>query len=98
MVAHVHGRATVRDDERYVRGMVARLTRTHEASQPDPWKMTDSPKDFIDTMLKAIVGTENEITRLVGKSMLSKNKEECDIRGAGETRKARGEDMMGDAM
>src|SRR3546814_20185759 len=86
MVAHGHGRATVRDDERYVRGMVARLTRTHEASQPDPWKMTDSPKDFIDTMLKAIVGIEIEITRLVGKSKLSQNKEVRDIRGRTEER------------
>lgn len=38
MVAHAHGRITIRDDERYVRGVVARLTRTHEASQPAPWK------------------------------------------------------------
>src|SRR5690606_21450098 len=37
-VAHVHGRVTIHDDERYVRGVVARLTRIHEASQPVPWK------------------------------------------------------------
>jgi len=30
-VVHAHGRLTVRDDVRYVRGLVARLTRTHEA-------------------------------------------------------------------
>ena len=42
MVAHAHGRISIRDDERYVRGMVARLTRSHEAAQPVPWKMGDS--------------------------------------------------------
>jgi len=98
MVAHAYGRITIRDDERFVRGMVARLTRTHEASQPMPWKMTDSPKDFIDTMLKAIVGLEVEITRLVGKSKLSQNKEVGDIRSAGEALRTQGDRVIGDAM
>ena len=98
IVAHVHGRVTIHDDERYVRGVVARLTRTHEASQPVPWKMTDAPKDFIETMLKAIVGIEIEITQLVGKAKLSQNKEVRDIQGAGNALKAKGEDLIGDAM
>lgn len=98
MVAHAYGRITIRDDERFVRGMVAQLTRTHEASEPTPWKMTDSPKDFIDTLLKAIVGLEVEITRLVGKLKLSQNKEVGDIRGAGKALKSKGDHMIGDAM
>jgi transcriptional regulator len=98
MVAHAHGRVTIRDDERYVRGLVARLTRTHEASQPVPWKMGDAPKDYIDTMLKAIVGIEIEITRLVGKSKLSQNKEIRDMRGVGDALNARGKNLIGDAI
>lgn len=98
LVAHAYGRVTVRDDERYVRGNVARLTRKHEAAQPVPWKMTDSPKDYIDMMLKAIVGLEIEITRLLGKSKLSQNKEVRDIRAAGEALKSNGDHMIGDAM
>lgn len=98
MVAHAYGRITIRDDEKFVRGVVARLTRTHEASQPTPWKMGDSPKEYIDTMLKAIVGMEIEITRLVGKTKLSQNREVRDMRSAGETLKARGEHAIGDAM
>ncbi|WP_343586533.1 FMN-binding negative transcriptional regulator [Herbaspirillum sp.] len=98
MVAHAHGRITIRDDERYVRGVVARLTRTHEAAQPAPWKMADAPADYIDTMLKAIVGLEIEITRLEGKRKLSQNKDVRDIRGAGEALKAGGSDAVGDAM
>ena len=98
MVVHAYGRITIRDDERFVRGVVARLTRTHEASQAAPWKMADSSKEFIDTMLKAIVGLEIEITRLVGKSKLSQNKEVRDIRSAGETLKAQGDHEIGDAM
>lgn len=98
MVAHAYGRITIRDDERFVRGVVARLTRTHEASEPAPWKMADSAKDYIEAMLRNIVGLEIEITRLVGKSKLSQNKEARDIRGAGEALRTRGSNAIGDAM
>jgi transcriptional regulator len=98
MVAHAHGRITVRDDERYVRGVLARLTRTHEAAQPVPWKMGDSAPDFIDPLLQAIVGIEIEITRLVGKFKISQNKDLRDLRNAGEMVKAAGGLVIGDAM
>jgi len=98
IVAHAYGRVTIRDDERYVRGMVARLTRTHEASQPVPWKMTDGPKDYIDMMLKAIVGIEVEVTRFVGKSKLSQNKEVRDIETAGKALADQGSTVIGNAM
>lgn len=74
-VVHAHGPITVRDDERYVRGLVARLTRQHEAGQPSPWKMGDAPPDYIDAMLKSIVGLEIAVARLVGKFKLSQNRE-----------------------
>ncbi|MEX3845311.1 FMN-binding negative transcriptional regulator [Paraburkholderia sp. BR10882] len=98
VVVHAHGRIKILDDERYVRGVIGRLTRTHEATQPKPWKMADAPKDYTDTLVKAIVGVEIEITRLVGKSKLSQNKEERDIRGAGDALKSSGESRIADAM
>lgn len=98
IVAHVRGRAIVHDDERYVRGVVARLTRSQEADQPVPWKMTDSPKSYIDSMLTNIVGIEIRISAIEGKSKLSQNKETRDIRGAGEALKARGEQVISSAM
>lgn len=98
IVAHAHGRVTIRDDERYIRGVVARLTRIHEASSPQPWKMSDSSREFIDMMVKAVVGIEIEITRLVGKAKLSQNKEVRDIRSAGEMLVAKGELALGETM
>lgn len=98
IVVHARGRATIRDDERYVCDVVSRLTRTHEASQPTPWTMSNSPQDYIDKVLHAIVGIEIEITGLAGKWKLSQNKEARDIQAAGEALKARGEDTIGDAM
>lgn len=98
MVVHAHGTITVRDDERYVRGVVARLTRIHEAAEPAPWKMTDSSADYIDTMLKAIVGIEIRITRLEGKFKLNQNREGRDIRGAAESLRERGHAVLGQFM
>ncbi|TIP72077.1 MAG: FMN-binding negative transcriptional regulator [Mesorhizobium sp.] len=98
LVAHAHGRITVRDDERYVRRNVAKLTHMHEANQPAQWKMGDAPKDFIDAMTKAIVALEIEITSLVGKFKLSQNKELRDIQNAGETLTAQGAVEVGQAM
>ncbi len=99
-VVHVHGRIRIRDDERFVRGVVARLTRAHEAGtgSPRPWKMTDSAPAYIDQMLAAIVGIEVEVTRMVGKWKLSQNKEERDRLGAGEELRRRGEQVISGAM
>jgi transcriptional regulator len=97
-VVHAHGRLTVRDDDRFVRGVVARLTRAHEASEPKPWKMGDSSPDYIDGMVRAIVGIEVLVTRLEGKSKLSQNREPRDVRGAVDSLRARGVLPMAQSM
>jgi transcriptional regulator len=101
MVVHAHGRIVVRDEESFVRGLVARLTRKMEAGEPVPWKMGDAPADFISQMLGAIVGIEIEVKRLVGKWTLGQNKLAADRRGAAETLLARSTDeqqAVGQAM
>ena len=89
-VVHAHGVMTVRDDARFVRGLLAALTRRHEAAEPRPWKMGDSAPDFIDGLLGHIVGIEIAITSLVGKVKLSQNKEARDREGAADQLHARG--------
>lgn len=99
-VVHVHGRLYIRDNERFVRGVVARLTRAHEgqAGSPRPWKMTDSSPEYIEQMLSNIVGIEIEITRMVGKWKLSQNKEERDRVNAADELRKRGEQEISGAM
>jgi len=97
-VVHAHGLLTIRDDERFVRGVVARLTRQHEASEARPWKMSDSTPEFIDSMLRSIVGIEVAITSLIGKRKLSQNREERDRLGAAETLQARGHTELAQSM
>lgn len=97
-VVHAHGRIAIRDDERFVRGLVARLTRKHEASQPVPWKMGDAPADYIDAMLQNIVGLEIEIKRLEGKFKLSQNREDRDRISAAKKLLEQGDAELGKAM
>lgn len=97
-VVHAHGVLTIQDEERFVRGVVARLTRIHEASEPKPWKMSDSAPEYIDGMLKAIVGIEIAITRLEGKSKLSQNREDRDRLNAANMLASQGNNDMAEAM
>ncbi len=97
-VVHIHGRLFVQDDETFARGVVARLTRQHEASEPRPWKMGDSAPDFIDAMLQAIVGIEIHIDRIEGKAKLSQNREPRDRIHAADTLAERGEPRLAQSM
>ena len=97
-VVHVHGQLTVQDQEKFVRGLVGRLTRKHEATEPKPWKMGDSAPEYIDGMLKAIVGIEIAITRLEGKAKLSQNREARDRLNAAEVLLTQGAVGLAQAM
>lgn len=81
-VAHVYGPLIVHDDEKWLRGQAGRLTKMMEATQPDPWKMADAPRDYLQTMLANIVGIEIPITRLIGKMKAGQNREMVDRLGA----------------
>lgn len=97
---HAHGKIKIRDDEKFLRGVVARLTRVNEArtGSDKPWKMTDSSKEYIAQMLTAIVGIEIEITKLIGKWKLSQNREERDRINAAKELHKRGEQVTSAAM
>ncbi|MVW70942.1 FMN-binding negative transcriptional regulator [Bordetella sp. 15P40C-2] len=97
-VVHAHGKLSIHDDERYVRRLVARLTKRHEASEPAPWKMGDAPPDYIDEMLRNIVGIKIAITALIGKRKLSQNKAQSDRLGAVEALTQRGSTSLAHAM
>ena len=79
----VQARGTLRavDDAQWLRAFVTRLTTKHEAVQAQPWAVTDAPADYIDTMLRAIVGIEIPLTALTGKWKVSQNRPAADRAG-----------------
>lgn len=97
-VVHAHGTIHLHDDEKFIRGIVARLTRTHEADQPVPWKMGDAPADYLAQQLGRIVGIEIRLTRLDCKRKLNQHHERPDREGAIQGLESRGNAGLAQAM
>lgn len=74
VVVHAHGTLAIKDDPHWLLENVTALTDAHEASSPTPWRVSDAPSDYIQNLLKAIVGIELTITRWEGKWKLSQNR------------------------
>jgi transcriptional regulator len=88
------GRLVVHHDEAWKRQLVTSLTAHHERRFTPPWMPDDAPADYLDRMLRAIVGVEVEVTALEGKWKLSQNRPAGDIAGviAGLSRSEPGSD------
>lgn len=97
-VVHAHGTIHIRDDEKFVRGVVGRLTRQHEADQPLPWKMGEAPADYLAEQLRHIVGIEIRLTRLDGKRKLNQHHQQADREGAIQGLEAHGNHGLAQAM
>jgi transcriptional regulator len=75
MVVHAYGKMRTFEDPSSLRAFLTRLTDTHEAAaSPLPWKVSDAPDNYVEGLLKAIVGIEIDVTRLEGKWKLSQNR------------------------
>lgn len=97
-VVHARGKLAVHDDERFLCGVLARLTRHHEAKEATPWKMGDAPPDYLSAMVKAVVGIEIVIDHLEGMSKMSQNRETRDFDGAVKALRHQGSEGLADAM
>ncbi|MFJ7797351.1 FMN-binding negative transcriptional regulator [Pseudomonas sp. NPDC096950] len=84
VAVHAYGVADVFTDADRLRHLVSALTDRHEVSRPQPWKVEDAPADYMDGMLRAIVGFVLPIERLEGKRKLSQNRSAADIAGVRE--------------
>ena len=80
-VVHVYGSIRFVDDPQWLRALVERLTEHHERTQPKPWKVSDAPPSFTGAQLRAIVGIEIRVTKLVGKWKNSQNRNAADRDG-----------------
>lgn len=81
VAVHAYGQPEVFTDPQRLLQVVEGLTERHEAGRPQPWKVADAPADYVDGMLKAIVGFALPIQRLEGKRKLSQNRNAEDIAG-----------------
>ncbi len=91
-VVHAHGVPRAIEDRDWLLDLVSKLTDTHESHEAVPWKVTDAPPEYVDAMLRAIVGIEIPITRLEGKWKASQNRPAADREGTVEGLHSRGDD------
>lgn len=85
LAVHTYGVADVIHDAEPLLAIVSRLTDRHEHGRSEPWQVSDAPADYIDGMLRAIVGIRLPIQRLQGARKLSQNRAEQDIAGVRES-------------
>jgi transcriptional regulator len=83
-VVHAHGVLEAVEDAPWLRALVGRLTDHHEAARPTPWAVDDAPTDYVQQMLRAIVGIRIPVTRLVGKWKVSQNRSDADRQGVAD--------------
>lgn len=81
VTVQLHGTLRLQRDEAWVRELVTDLTGVHEGSMPTPWAVTDAPPTYLDSMVRAIVGVELHVERVVGKAKLSQNRSSVDSTG-----------------
>jgi len=81
ITVQARGTLVLHHDPEWKRHHVASLTAHHEAAFPAPWSIDDAPADFIDSLLRSIVGIEVVVTSLEGKWKLSQNRPAPDIAG-----------------
>ena len=78
---HAYGRLEAFDDPALLLDAVTRLTDRHESPRAAPWAVSDAPADFIEAMLRGIVGIRLPIGRLEGKIKMSQNRPPADQSG-----------------
>ena len=81
IVVHAYGALRIVEDPAWLRALVGRLTDRFEAARANPWKVTDAPADFVEKQVRAIVGVEIPVRRLLGKWKVSQNRPATDREG-----------------
>jgi transcriptional regulator len=84
VVVHVYGHLKVIEDAEWLMEHLKFLTSIHESGMSAPWQMSDAPADFIESMVKGIVGLELPIERIEGKWKISQNRSDRDRAGVAE--------------
>jgi transcriptional regulator len=90
IVVQAQGCLVVHDDREWKHALVGDLTAQHEAARERPWAVDDAPADYVETMLRAIVGLELRVTAWTGKWKLSQNRSAEDRAGVAADFGARG--------
>ncbi len=71
---HAYGIPHIIEDPEALREHLHLLVNTHEAQFVTPWTLEQLPDDFVEKMMKGVVGFSIALTRLEGKFKMSQNR------------------------
>ena len=81
IAVHARGPVELIEEPERLLQIVSRLSDQHESGRERPWAVSDAPRDYLDSMLRAIVGFALPIHRLEGKWKLGQNRSAADQQG-----------------
>ena len=73
VTVHARGPLQVHQDPAWIRAQLMDLVRQQEAPAAQPWAVDDAPREYTDTMIRALVGISFPIVDLSGKWKVSQN-------------------------
>jgi transcriptional regulator len=73
VVVQARGLLRIHDDAGWVRQQATQITEQQERRSNKPWAVTDAPRDYTDSMIKAVVGISIEVALWSGKWKVSQN-------------------------
>jgi transcriptional regulator len=73
VVVQARGLLQIHDDAAWVRQQLTQITAQQERASAKPWAVDDAPRDYTDSMIKAVVGISIEVTLWSGKWKVSQN-------------------------
>ncbi|PRC94211.1 Transcriptional regulator [Solimicrobium silvestre] len=73
-VVHAHGIPRAIEDKDWLLQHVTTLSDLYESKRAMPWRVSDAPSEYIDSMLNTIIGIEIPINAVVGQWKMSQNK------------------------
>jgi transcriptional regulator len=93
---HAYGRLETVEDKDWLLRHVSELSDQQEARYAAPWSTADAPANFLDVLVRGIVGLKLTIRRLEGKLKMSQNRPTGDRAGVveGLAQRGNGEDAV----
>jgi transcriptional regulator len=82
--AHAYGALTWIEDLDWLRENVRALSARQEAGREHPWSLDDAPADYVERLLRGIVGVSIAVERIEAKQKLSQNRSAADREGVVE--------------
>jgi transcriptional regulator len=78
---HLSGRVEWFEEPARLEAVVRALSARHEDGRASSWSIDDAPRDYLNAMLRGIVGVELRVDRIDAKRKLSQNKDAADFAG-----------------